>query len=153
MPTKTKKLTNKQSEFVKLVQQTVGKLTNYHDIERVLISNGFKEVNAGGYKTVYKKRGYDYCVKVWHSSWGWKQDSYKVPKLLRHHYVHPLYKNKRYLIQSWIKGKYSDYGYKRPVKKLPCEVTNSIYDVRDDNIRVHDNREVVIDFCYGTAAW
>jgi hypothetical protein len=92
-------------------------------------------------------------VKVWHREWGWKEDSFKVPKLLRKHYVYPLYMNKRYLIQQWINGESSDYGYKRPVRKLPYEVRNSMYDIRYDNIRVYGNREVVIDFCYSDAGY
>lgn len=151
MPTKTKKLTKKQTEFIKLVQGIIGRLNDYDKIETILLKNGFKDTNGGGYKTVFRKRGYDYCVKVWHHSWGWEEDSYRVPKILENHFVHPIYKNRRYLIQPWIKGNYSDNVYKKPVRRLPTEVMDSLYDIRDDNIRVRGNREVVIDFCYGRA--
>jgi len=151
MPTKTKRLTKKQTEFIQLVQGIIGKLNDYDKIEAILLKNGFKDTNGGGYKVVFRKRGYDYCVKVYRHSWGWEEDSYRVPKLLNKHFVHPIYKNRRYMIQPWIKGNYSYYDYKRPVRRLPTEVIESRHDIRDENIRVRGNREVVIDFCYGQA--
>lgn len=151
MPTKTRKLTIDQNKFVEFIKGIIGRLKRFSAIEKVLEENGFREVNSGGYKSVFKRTNDEYCVKVWHTDWGWKEDSYKVPKLLENHFVHPIYKNKRYLIQKWVKGRFSDCGYTKPVKKLPDEILNSGYDIQDDNIKVDGNREVVIDFCYSDA--
>lgn len=142
----TKKLTPNQSKFVKLVKSIIGRRKSYEDIENVLCANEFVIVNSGSYKSVFKRPGDNYCVKVWRYEWGWKEDSYKVPKLLKNHYIHPIFKNTCYLIQKWIKS--STYGCKNPIKKLPSKIRDSLYDIREDNIMIYGKREVVIDFCY-----
>lgn len=147
MPTKTKTLSAKEKSFVEFVKGIIGRHRDHDKIAEILKKNGFKIVNSGGFKTVFRRKFDSYCVKVWHHSFGWESDSYKVPEPLRDHFVHPIYLNKRYLIQKWVSGKFSGYGYKKTVKRLPEELMNSCYDVRDDNIRVDGNREVVIDFC------
>jgi hypothetical protein len=105
-------------------------------------------LKSGGYKDVYKRKDDNFCVKVYQETWGWREDSFRVPDLLKKHYVYPIHKNKRYLIQPWIEEPHSLYGYKKKVKTLPEKVLNSAYDVHCENIRVHGDREVVIDFCY-----
>lgn len=147
MPKKNKRLTAKEASFVEFVKGIIGNRRDHYSISEVLRKNGFRIVTSGGFKTVFRRKRDSYCVKVWHHSSGWELDSYKVPELLRDHFVYPIYLNKTYLIQKWIGGKFSGYGYKKPVKRLPEELMNSCYDIRDENIRVDGNREVVIDFC------
>lgn len=145
---KSKKLTPEKKSFVEFVKSVIGSQKNIYKIRDTLESNKFELVGCGEYKNVYKRKNDNFCVKVYHESCGWQEDSYRVPALLKKHFVYPIYKNRRYLIQPWIKGRYSPYGYKKNVKTLPHEVIDSIYDIRPENIRVHVDREVVIDFCH-----
>jgi hypothetical protein len=145
---KPKTLTPDEQSFVEFVKSVIGLRRNPDNIQTALESHGFILLKSGGYKDVYKRRNDDYCVKVYQETWGWREDSYEVPDLLKKHFVYPIYRNKRYLIQPWIKQPYLLCGYKKKVKTLPDEVINSMYDVHSENIRVHGDREVVIDFCY-----
>jgi hypothetical protein len=142
-----KKLTSEEKSFVKFIKSLVGR-RNVYTIGDALKSRGFKKVNEGGYKDVYKRTGDKFCVKVYQNEWGWQSDSYNVPDSLKDHFLYPIYNDKRFLIQPWVKYNYSENGYgKRKVQTLPVNVFLGGYDVKEDNVRVYRNREVVIDFC------
>jgi hypothetical protein len=114
-------------------------------IRSTLRKMGYYYVDSGGFKTVYKKKAEPVCVKVYRTPYGWQDDSYKVPKTLSKHYLHPVYKTKKYIIQEWANGKKLPKG---KVKYLPSQlIMTERYDLRDDNIRIHNGKEVVIDFC------
>ena len=140
-----------QKKFVNRVNRIIGKLKHYYQIQDALLQNGFKKKAEGGFKAVFKHSDYGYCVKVWLNPYGYMSDSYHVPEEIKHHFVHPIFKNKRYMIQKWIKRKASEGGYRSRIKTLPkkhrFEWENK-YDVWTDNIRVDGDREVIIDFCY-----
>ena len=137
-----KTLSKKEYELIKSVRSKIGKTVSRKKILKILRENGYIWVNSGGYKIVYRQPKGEYCIKVYRRLGDWKEDSYIVPKGISEHFLHPIYKNKRYMIQPWAK---KTPGVK--IKRLPDVVYNYVCDLHNENIKIHKDREVIVDFC------
>jgi len=135
-------ITQKEKKLASNINKTIGKLNSINEIKKTLIKNGFIYKSSGAYKRVYKHPTENYCVKVYMDEEGWMEDSYRVPSCLKPYYLFPIYKNKKYIIQKWA----NSTANKKTIR-LPERIYNSDYDIHRYNIKVHKNREVIIDFC------
>lgn len=130
-----------EDDIIKL-RKKLNKLS-LEEIHWAVAEMGYKNINSGQFKRVYKKpRDNNYCIKVYKDLWGWKEDGYNVPEDIKEYYLHPIYANKKFIIQPLAKRS------GRAIKKLPEKVKKLWqYDIYRQNIMVYDDREVIIDFC------
>lgn len=143
-----KQLTLEAKQFIRSIRSLIGKATTVKEITSLLKERGFIRVDDGAYKYVYRRGDDPYCVKVYRNRYGWKHDSFKVPKHLSKYYLHPVFVNKRFIIQKWAEP--AKNLKKKELKKIPKTVANSGYDLHGGNIRIDGKREVIIDFIYNT---
>lgn len=142
-----RKLTPKQAKFVRSIQKIVGKTDDIPSIITTLTQRGFVMVDYGAYKNVYLKESDNYCIKVYRDTFGWKNDSYEVPECLSKYYIHPIYSDKRFIIQRWVKE--AKTFYKTKIRKIPKKILkNDSYDLHCHNVKYDGHKQVIIDFCY-----
>ena len=145
--TSKKKLTPEQKAFIRSVKSVIGTTRSLNKIVSKLMSRGYMKVAEGGYKNVLLRDGDKYCIKVYKEKNDWMEDSYIVPKEISKYYVHPIYINKLFMIQRWVK-KAVKFD-KTKAKKLPKSYVNTYnYDLHSDNIKYDGHRQVIIDFMY-----
>lgn len=137
-----KELSASEKKVISSIRSKIGKSRNCKTICNALIEDGYLRVGGGGFKIVFRKPRKKHCVKVYRDSFGWVDDSYKVPKVIEKYYLFPIYQNKSYMTQKWAK---KTKGMK--IKKIPDNVLNLGFDLHDDNIRIDGDRQVIIDFC------
>jgi len=147
MASNKKKLTPKQREFVRSIKSMIGEARSLNKIASLLQSHGYIMVDFGAFKKVFRYPGDKYCIKVYKNDTDWMEDSYSVPEHISKYYVHPIYIDKRFMIQKWVEqaAKFD----KTKVKKIPRSIIKRGYhDLHINNLRYDGHRQVIIDFMY-----
>ncbi len=127
------------------------------DVRKFLKEHGYKEIDCGAYKTVYRKNNESFCVKIFsvHS----RDDSINVPEEIKHVYIHPHYQDKIFMIQDWGGETLSNFLYRkygdsdnviipRGIKlTFPRRfIRDGCYDLHTDNLVIYKNKIAIIDF-------
>ena len=123
----------------------------------LLKQQGFKMLDSGGYKIVYKHPDYsEFVVKVYKDDYGHGEDTNvsKLPKYLRRHLLEPILKKQLYLVQPSVNNESGKWKENPPEWALfellgndsRAEFAQEL-DIRAGNIRYHNGHPVIIDFC------
>jgi hemerythrin len=123
---------------------------------RLLKKNGFKYMDSGGYKEVFHspKQHPDFVIKVFRRMCDYQYDTCitKLPPFLRKYFLYPVKKTGMFMIQPKANNKRGNY--RRDVDEIFFDMldgdqseTASDMDIKLDNLKFHNGKPCVIDFC------
>lgn len=142
-----------QTEFASWIELLIGEEKSIHKIMDTLQKVGFKFLDNGCYKCVYRHPSYnEYVVKVYREEWHHETDSpKKVPRNIKTYYLQPFVWNERYMIQEFANGVggNNERAWQRIMDAIGFQNDGDSeppFDIHHDNTRFHNNRPVVIDF-------
>lgn len=134
------------------VTKAVGKTLRRRVIMDRLSSVGFTVLSEeGGFKMVYEHDEFpEWVVKVFLHGVNPKKDCINVPKQIKPHYLTPVYTDLNLLIQrraNELGGSPEDAMNRILTLKGFTQRYCDFMDIREENVRFHDYRPVIIDFC------